>query len=207
MPHGSSPGRSTERRSCRSLPARGGDRSDGSCAHRPRRHVRRHGVLLCRARFQLNADSRLRSLPSAARPVRPERARGSAPHPFGRRPGGLPQSRRAGLQGISRRLLLQAADRLGSARKAQRRLNRAFGMHVGPGGGAAPERRLCDRPSQRQDILRDFRRPVLHRSDAPRDARAGRDQRRSRADRARAGDSARCHERRSLPRAEGRLGA
>ena len=98
-------------------------------------------------------------------------------------------------------------DRSRTAGEAQRRPDRPLRVHVRDGCRAAAQGRLRRRPAQCEDIPRDIRRPLLHRSDAPRDARAGDRKRGLGARRARARRAAGRYERFALPRAEGRRGA
>ncbi len=90
--------------------------------------------------------------------LRPHGPRRGARHAAGGRLGRLPKSHRAGLEGLPRRLLLQAADRPRVAGAAQRRPDRALGLHVGPRCRAAAAGRLRDGASQREDVSRDLRR-------------------------------------------------
>ncbi len=89
-------------------------------AHHRLRSLRRQGQPP-RSRRKLHARRRQRPFAGRTRPARQQ-----SPRPALRKRRRLPQSRQAGLRRLSRRFLLQAANRLRPARKTQRRADRSL---------------------------------------------------------------------------------
>ena len=127
----------------------------------------------------------MRGVHRAARPLRPDRPGRSARHVARGRSRGLPQSRRAHLERLSRRLLLQAADRYGSAREAPRRVDRALRLHVVARRATVSAQRLCGGKECGAVVRRYLRRPLLHGNHAARYRGTGRRQQRHHQARAR----------------------
>jgi len=108
-----------------------------------------------------------------------------------------PRHRRA-----HRRLLLQAADRPGAPRAAQRGPRRAVGLPQRRDLARPRGRRLGPRPQRRRRVRRDLRRgPLLPRAPGPRPAGAAAAQRAAPASRSRAGPAPRRHQRPALRQA------
>ena len=171
----------------------GGRRAAGDRDHRSRQHVRDAGVLQGVPGPGHQAGHRHRGLHGPRPPQRApdppgpgrrlrrrHRGRQEAllpPHPAGRERRRLPQPDPALQQGVPRGLLLQAAPRLGAARRAPRRPHRHHRLPRRPRPAVAAAGRRAGRPGEGRPAAGDLRpRQPLRRAAGPRPAGPARDQ-------------------------------
>ena len=131
------------------------------------------------------SDHRLRSLCRPGEPLRASAASRAAKSSYhltllAQNRTGFREPREAGEQGVSRRLLSQAANRSRAARGTQRRAHlperlRLRRVEPRAAGGQHGRRSDRQRPRDRRVVSRRVRRPLLHRNpeQRPRDAAAG----------------------------------
>ena len=159
--------------SIRALPASRRSWSDRGCLDRSRRHVRRDGILLRGARAAAYADSRLRGLLSAARPLRP--------HVLAKRPTSpcwqqISSGYRNLIALVSKGFLegyyYKPRIDLELLAKHNDGLIALSGCMSGLVAAPLLRGRLRDGAPQRQNVRRDLRRSLLHRGHAPRHAGA-----------------------------------
>ncbi len=178
----------------------------GARGHRARQHVLGRGVSRRSQETRHQPDSRLRGLRGA------RRSHGSIRHAGGDRQSsgaacgdrrGVPQPHQAGVIGLHRRLLLQAAYRQAAACGARQGPDRAEQLPQRRGRNRNPDRSDEAGARGRGDVQRDPRARQFFPGDAGSGHRgAAYRQQRAAAARARAEPPARLHERRALPQAD-----